>query len=44
MPGERWKHTALDHHREQQILDWNQQEVEQNTPVSKTEIKDYCTG
>jgi hypothetical protein len=44
MPGERWKHTILDHHREQQILDWIQQNAEQSTPVSKTEIKDYDMG
>jgi hypothetical protein len=42
-PGERGKHHALDHHREQQILDWIQQNAEQSTPVSKTEIKDHCT-
>jgi hypothetical protein len=43
-PGERGKHAALDEHREQLILDWIQQNAEQSTPVSKTEIKDYCTG
>jgi transposase len=41
---ERGKQTALDHQREQQILDWIQQNAEQSTPVSTTEIKDYCTG
>jgi hypothetical protein len=44
LPGKRGKHTALDHHREQQILDEIQQNAEQNTPVSKTEIKDYDMG
>jgi hypothetical protein len=28
LPGERGKHIALDHHREQQILDWIQQNAE----------------
>jgi hypothetical protein len=42
--GERGKHTVLDHHREQQILDRIQQNAEQSTRVSKAEIKDYCTG
>jgi hypothetical protein len=44
LPGERGKHTALDRHREQQILDWIQQNAEQSTLASKTEIKDSCTG
>jgi hypothetical protein len=44
LPGERGKHTALDHRREQQILDWIQQKGEQSTPVSNTEIKYYCMG
>jgi hypothetical protein len=42
LPGEQGKHTALDQYREQQILDWIHQNAEQSTPVSKTEIKDYC--
>jgi hypothetical protein len=42
-PGEGGKHPALDHDREQQILDWIQQKAEQSTPFGKTEIKDYCT-
>jgi hypothetical protein len=41
-PGERGKHTALDQHREQQILDSIQQKAEESTPVSKKEIKDSC--
>jgi hypothetical protein len=40
--GERGKQTTLHHYREQQILDWIQQNAEQITPVSKTEIKDHC--
>jgi hypothetical protein len=38
-PGEQGKHTALDRTREQQMLDWIQQNAAQSTPVSKTEIK-----
>jgi hypothetical protein len=41
LPGGRGKQTAPDHHREQQILDWIQQNAEQSIPVSKTEIKDH---
>jgi hypothetical protein len=44
LPGERGKHTALGHRREQQMLDWIQQNAKQSTPVSQTEIKDDCTG
>jgi hypothetical protein len=36
LPGERGKYIALDSYREQQILDWIQQNAEQSTPVSKT--------
>jgi hypothetical protein len=43
-PGQRGKHPDLDQHREQQILDWIQQNGEKNTSVSKKEIKDYCTS
>jgi hypothetical protein len=43
-PGELGKHAALDEHREQQILDWIQQNAEQSKPVSKKEIKDYDTS
>jgi hypothetical protein len=43
LPGERGKHPALDADREQQILDWIQQQAEQSTAFGKTEIKDYCT-
>jgi hypothetical protein len=44
LSGQRRKHTALDSHREQQILDWIHQNAEQSTPVSKMEIKNHCTG
>jgi hypothetical protein len=42
-PGQRGKHPALDLAREQQVLDWIQQNAEQSTPVGKTQIKNYCT-
>jgi hypothetical protein len=42
-PGHRGKHTALDDHRERQILDWVRQNAEQETPVTKGEIKEYFT-
>jgi ribosomal protein L11 methylase PrmA len=41
-PEERGKYPVLNQHREQQILDWIQQEAEKSTAVSKTEINDYC--
>jgi hypothetical protein len=44
LPGQGGKHTALDQHREQQILDWIQHNAEKSTPISKKEIKDYCTS
>jgi hypothetical protein len=43
-PGQRGKHATLDSDREQQILDWIQQNAEQDTPVTKTEIMDHCTA
>jgi hypothetical protein len=43
-PGQRGKHAALDSHREQKILDWIQQNAEQDTPITKTEIMDHCTA
>jgi hypothetical protein len=41
-PRQRGKQTALDEHRERQIIDWNRQNAEQVTPVTKIEIRDYC--
>jgi hypothetical protein len=41
-PGERGKYPDLDADREQQILDWIQQNAKQSTPVGETEIKYYC--
>jgi hypothetical protein len=41
-PGHRWKQIALDDDRERQILDWVRQNGEQETPVTKEEISDYC--
>jgi hypothetical protein len=42
-PGRRGKHNALDDDRERQILDWVRQNAEQETPVTKGEIREYCT-
>jgi hypothetical protein len=42
-PRERGKDAALDQDREQQILDWIEQNAEQDTPVTRGEIMDYCT-
>jgi hypothetical protein len=41
-PGRRGKHIALDHDCEQQILDWTQQNAEEDTSVTRGEIMDYC--
>jgi hypothetical protein len=43
-PGQGGKHTALDQHHEQRILDWIQQNAKQSTRVNKKEIKDYWTS
>jgi hypothetical protein len=43
-PGHRGKHTDLEHDREQQIIGWIKQNAEGNTPVTRKEIKDYCTN
>jgi hypothetical protein len=37
--GDRWKHTALNSDRERQILDWNKQNVENSTLITK-KLKD----
>jgi hypothetical protein len=42
-PGHRGEHTAIDEVHEQQIMAWIQESAETSTPVTKTEIKDYCT-
>jgi transposase len=42
-PGHRRKHSAIDEVHEQQIIAWIQKSAETSTPVTKTEIKDYCT-
>jgi hypothetical protein len=44
MAEERARQLVLHQAREQQILDWIQQNAEQNMPVSRAEIKDYCTS
>jgi hypothetical protein len=41
-PGQRGKHVALDDDRERQIIDWIQQNAQQEIPVTKREIRDYC--
>jgi hypothetical protein len=41
-PGERGKHIALDHDYEQEVLDWIQQNAEEDSPVTRGEIMDYC--
>jgi transposase len=41
--GRRGKHNSLAHDRERQILDWVRQKAEQETPVTKGEIREYCT-
>jgi transposase len=43
-PGHQGKHTALEQDREQQILDWIKQHAESGMPVTRKEIKDYCTS
>jgi hypothetical protein len=43
-PGQRGKPIALDEDREQQILDWIQQNAEENTPVTRGEGMCYCTS
>jgi hypothetical protein len=42
-PGHQGKHSAIDDEYEQHILAWIQESAETSTPVTKTEIKDYCT-
>jgi hypothetical protein len=44
MPEQRGKHAALDQHREQQSLDWIQQNAPNSTPVRKREIRDDRTS
>jgi hypothetical protein len=43
-PGQQGKHIPLDQDREQQILDWISQNAEQDTPITRGEIMDYCTS
>jgi hypothetical protein len=43
-PGQRGKHLALDQDREQQILDWIQQNAGEDTAITRGEIMDYCTS
>jgi transposase len=43
-PGHRGKQTALEQDREQQFLDWTKQTAESGTPVTRKEIKNYCTS
>jgi hypothetical protein len=43
-PGQRRKHIAIDQHREQQILDWIHQNAEQDIPITRGKITDYCTS
>jgi hypothetical protein len=42
--GQRRKHIAIDEDREEQILDWIQQNVEEDTPLTREEIRNYCTA
>jgi hypothetical protein len=42
--GQRGKHIALDQDREQQIPECIEQNAEQDTPVTRGEIGDYCTS
>jgi hypothetical protein len=42
-PGRRGKHKALDSDLERHILDWVRQNTEQETPVTKGEIREYFT-
>jgi hypothetical protein len=41
-PGQSGKHIAPDEDREQLILDWIQQNAEQDTAITRREIMDYC--
>jgi hypothetical protein len=41
-PMQRAKHIALGEDRAQQILDCMEQNAEQDTPVTRGEIMDYC--
>jgi hypothetical protein len=41
-PGQRGKHIVLDDDREGQIIDWIRQNAEQETPITKREIRYYC--
>jgi hypothetical protein len=43
-PGNRGKHAALDQDHEKQIFDSIRQNSERSTPVTKKEIKHYCTS
>jgi hypothetical protein len=43
-PEHQGKHTALEQDREQPILDWIKRNAEGITPVTRKEIKDYCTS
>jgi hypothetical protein len=43
-PGRRGKRTALEQDRNQQILDWINQNAEGSMSVTRKEIKNYCTS
>jgi hypothetical protein len=43
-PGQRGKHIAIDQNREQQILDWIEQNAEEETRVMRGEIMNYYTS
>jgi hypothetical protein len=43
-PEHQGKHTAREQDPQQQILDWIKQSAESSTPVTRKEIKDYCTS
>jgi hypothetical protein len=41
-PGQRGKNSPRDEHRERQIIDWIRRNADQETPVTKRQIRDYC--
>jgi hypothetical protein len=43
-PGQRGKPIAFGEDREQQLVDWFPQNAEEDTPITKGEIMDYCTS
>jgi hypothetical protein len=43
-PGQRGKHITVDQVHEQQIIDWIRQNAEEDTPVTRVEIMDYCAA